>query len=87
LHLLPRRICNAAFCSTTTFAQEYQWLSHATFILFLNKVDLFREKIKMADISKHFPDYKGTVILHAVPEQGGPLQGEDQDGQHQQALL
>lgn len=38
---------------------EYEWLAHTTFILFLNKVDLFREKIKTSRIRDHFTDYRG----------------------------
>jgi len=39
--------------------QTFQWLSHTTFILFLNKVDIFKEKIRTSDMRDHFPDFKG----------------------------
>jgi len=39
--------------------QLFQWLAHTTFILFLNKVDVFREKLQTSDMVDHFPDYKG----------------------------
>lgn len=38
-----------------------KYFERSAFILFLNKIDLFREKISsgMSPISKHFPDYTG----------------------------
>ncbi|KAJ9065511.1 guanine nucleotide-binding protein subunit alpha, variant 2 [Entomophthora muscae] len=36
-----------------------KWFRHTSVILFLNKTDIFREKIKVSPISKYFPDYKG----------------------------
>jgi len=39
--------------------QTFQWLAHTTFILFLNKVDVFREKLQYSDMVDHFTDYKG----------------------------
>lgn len=36
-----------------------RWLSHINIILFLNKVDLFKEKIERIPLSLYFPDYKG----------------------------
>ena len=36
-------------------------------ILFLNKIDLLREKIKTVDISEYFDDYKGTNALAPAP--------------------
>lgn len=35
------------------------WFKNKPIILFLNKIDLFREKIKKSPISAHFPDYTG----------------------------
>jgi GTPase SAR1 family protein len=35
------------------------WLKERSFILFLNKSDLFREKIKVHPLSKYFKDYTG----------------------------
>ncbi|ORX84853.1 guanine nucleotide-binding protein alpha-2 subunit [Basidiobolus meristosporus CBS 931.73] len=35
------------------------WFERTSVILFLNKIDLFREKIKHSPVSKYFPDYKG----------------------------
>lgn len=31
-------------------------------ILFLNKIDIFREKIKVSPISQYFPDYQGIKM-------------------------
>merc|ERR1719228_756756 len=39
--------------------QTFQWLAHTTFILFLNKVDVFKEKLQTSDMVDHFTDYKG----------------------------
>ena len=35
------------------------WFRDTTFILFLNKMDLFREKIQKIPLSTCFPEYKG----------------------------
>ncbi|CAG8542628.1 1240_t:CDS:2 [Diversispora eburnea] len=34
-----------------------QWFVNTSMILFLNKIDIFREKIKVSSIRKYFPDY------------------------------
>ncbi|KAF9404199.1 hypothetical protein BGZ94_004315, partial [Podila epigama] len=36
-----------------------QWFTNTSMIMFMNKTDIFREKIKTADIRIHFPDYMG----------------------------
>ncbi|ETN41952.1 uncharacterized protein HMPREF1541_03891 [Cyphellophora europaea CBS 101466] len=36
-----------------------EWFKDKPIILFLNKIDLFREKLKKSPISAHFPDYQG----------------------------
>lgn len=36
-----------------------EWFKRKPIILFLNKVDLFREKLGKSPISAHFPDYRG----------------------------
>ncbi|KAH0551029.1 hypothetical protein GP486_007614 [Trichoglossum hirsutum] len=36
-----------------------QWFSKSSLILFLNKIDLFREKLITSPIPKYFPDYVG----------------------------
>jgi len=35
------------------------WLNNKTFILFLNKKDIFEEKIKKSHLIDHFDDFKG----------------------------
>jgi guanine nucleotide-binding protein subunit alpha, other len=35
------------------------WFKNKPIILFLNKIDLFHQKIGMSPVSTHFPDYKG----------------------------
>lgn len=37
-----------------------KWFRDKPIIVFLNKIDLFREKIKRSPISTHFPDYQGA---------------------------
>lgn len=44
---LFREICNST------------WFTDTSMILFLNKRDLFEEKIKRVDLSVTFPEYKG----------------------------
>lgn len=36
-----------------------EWFKNKPIILFLNKIDLFREKLHISSISKNFPDYTG----------------------------
>jgi guanine nucleotide-binding protein subunit alpha len=38
---------------------NHQWFARTPWILFLNKKDLFSNKIKTTDMSKTFSDYKG----------------------------
>jgi guanine nucleotide-binding protein subunit alpha, other len=38
-----------------------EWFRRKPVILFLNKVDLFRAKLAISPISKHFPDYHGVT--------------------------
>lgn len=37
------------------------WFIHTSMILFLNKIDIFREKILVSSVSEWFPDYKGKI--------------------------
>lgn len=46
--LLFDEICNSSYFRATPF------------ILFLNKVDLFKEKIKVVDLKTAFPNYTGN---------------------------
>ncbi|GAA5875719.1 hypothetical protein JCM8547_007048 [Rhodosporidiobolus lusitaniae] len=36
-----------------------QWFTKTSIVLFLNKVDIFKERILLSPIKHHFPDYKG----------------------------
>ncbi len=36
-----------------------QWFVNTSMILFLNKIDIFREKIRNSPVKKYFPDYPG----------------------------
>ena len=40
-----------------------RWFQHTDIILFLNKKDLFKEKIKTSPLTICFPEYKGLYIL------------------------
>ncbi|KAJ5601689.1 hypothetical protein N7510_011223 [Penicillium lagena] len=37
-----------------------EWFKRKPIILFLNKIDLFKGKLSISSISKHFPDYTGS---------------------------
>lgn len=37
-----------------------EWFTEKPIILFLNKIDLFREKLQKSPIKTHFPDYPGA---------------------------
>jgi hypothetical protein len=39
-----------------------RWFTDVAIILFLNKSDIFREKIKKVDLSVVFPNYKGIFL-------------------------
>lgn len=39
--------------------QLQNWLNHTTFILFLNKEDIFEEKIRTSHLVDHFEDFQG----------------------------
>ncbi|GAM20168.1 hypothetical protein SAMD00019534_033430, partial [Acytostelium subglobosum LB1] len=41
------------------------WFSSTAFILFFNKVDLFREKVQRIDLGEHFPAYKGGLSFES----------------------
>lgn len=36
-----------------------QWFIHTSIILFLNKIDLFKQKLPTSPVKKYFPDYAG----------------------------
>jgi hypothetical protein len=40
-----------------------KWFVQTSIILFLNKTDLFREKITRSPLSICFPEYDGMVVL------------------------
>jgi guanine nucleotide-binding protein G(i) subunit alpha len=42
-----------------------KWFSRTSIILFLNKTDLFREKLATSPLENYFPDYKGTKLHQA----------------------
>lgn len=37
----------------------YQWFKHTSVILFLNKIDLLKEKIMYSHLGDYFPGYDG----------------------------
>jgi hypothetical protein len=43
-----------------------KWFTDVNIILFLNKSDIFAEKIKKIDLSVCFPDYKGNIVLFII---------------------
>ena len=36
------------------------WFKRSSIILFLNKVDLFKEKLEHSPVTEYFPDYQGS---------------------------
>ena len=50
-----------------------KYFRDATIILFLNKYDLFKEKIKESPITAAFPDYKasGAAVSSVAADVGG----------------
>lgn len=40
-----------------------KWFVNTSMILFLNKVDLFKQKILKSEIKEYFPDYKGIYTV------------------------
>ena len=57
LHLF-NSICNHRYFRTTSI------------VLFLNKKDVFTEKIKKAHLSMCFPDYDGETSIAALTQSG-----------------
>jgi len=45
-----------------------KWFGEVDIILFLNKYDLFKEKIRTVDMKKAFPDYDGGLDLKKARE-------------------
>ncbi len=43
-----------------------KWFADVNIILFLNKSDIFAEKIKKVDLNVCFPDYKGKKTIIAI---------------------
>jgi guanine nucleotide-binding protein subunit alpha len=67
-------ICHSQWFKTTSIVSPggpevypVQLLIHVTQILFLNKLDLFTEKIQHSDIKSVFPDYDGLLICGPTP--------------------
>lgn len=42
------------------------WFTNTSMILFLNKIDIFREKILTSPVSKWFPDFQGKRKLCCI---------------------
>ena len=41
---------------------SYPWFQDSSIILFMNKTDLFEEKIGTSPVSTHFPGYRGEQL-------------------------
>jgi hypothetical protein len=42
---------------------NYEWFWETSFILFLNKMDLFDEKLSTTPFGEFFPEYKGFTFF------------------------
>ena len=56
--MVPTNI-HCVYCLVLRSYVSLAHLIHTLQILFLNKDDIFKEKIKHSDIRTHFPDYEG----------------------------
>lgn len=56
----------------------YPWFIEASSILFLNKTDLFDEKIMKSHLSDYFPQYSGELVnlREMKGREGGRRRGE-----------
>lgn len=43
-----------------------RWFNNTSVMLFLNKVDLFKEKVLRVPLERYFPDYGGKSNLHTI---------------------
>lgn len=41
---------------------DMQWFQKTSIILFMNKTDIFENKIKISPLKKYFPQYKGLSL-------------------------
>lgn len=41
---------------------DMQWFQKTSIILFMNKTDIFENKIKISPLKKYFPQYKGLLL-------------------------
>jgi len=68
-----RRVVSASCCAKSNMSQNRmmeslvlfdsvvnsRWFMRTSIVLFLNKVDLFRQKLKKSPLVEYFPDYSG----------------------------
>ena len=46
-----------------------KWFTRTSMILFLNKIDIFQNKLRYSSVSSYFPEFKGTLdppVLYLV---------------------
>ena len=41
-----------------------KWFTQTSMILFLNKIDLFQNKLRYSSVSSYFPEFKGIAEPH-----------------------
>lgn len=69
---------------------QYPWFKKKSIILFLNKTDLFEEKVQFSHISDYFPEYRGEakdaeagkIFIKALYEERKPPPHEGPDATH-----
>ena len=46
---------------------EFPWFHHSSVVLFLNKKDLFEDKVMCSHLADYFPEYDGKYAIKFGP--------------------
>jgi len=61
-----------------------KWFCDTNVVLFLNKIDLFNEKVKLVPLEKYFPDFKASPDEELAPQARDYLKKEFEQRNHQE---
>lgn len=50
-----------------------RWFVKTSIILFLNKIDLFREKLPLSPLDRYFPDFRVSISLRLLHNHGAKV--------------